>query len=265
MKLCVLGSGSTGNCVYAASETTHILIDAGLSAAETIRRLESIGAPARDIGAVCVTHEHADHVDGLAALHRRIRAPLYANAGTIEALEKNPKLQRLPWNVFATGHPFRVGTLRMAPFSVPHDSYDPVGFVVSREDAGAEPAVARIGVMTDAGMATELIRTRLRGCRAVALEANHDLDLLRESPRPWGLKQRIASRQGHLSNAQAAELIAEIAGPELKVVFLAHLSGECNRPELAVGAVTRMLEAKGILGVEVKLTYPDRPSEVAEC
>lgn len=260
LRLCVLGSGSTGNSVYLATEATRILIDAGLSAAETVRRLESIGASAQGLAAICVTHEHGDHVDGLAVLHRRTKAPLYANAGTIEALAANPKLQGLPWNVFMTGQPFRIGDLRLEPFSVPHDSYDPVGFAVSQDGSAA-----RVAVMTDAGTATDLIRVRLRGCRIVVLEANHDPELLRDSPRPWALKQRIASRQGHLSNRQAAELIAEIAGPDLKAVFLAHLSGECNRPELAVEAVTRLLGEKGIRGVGVNLTYADRPSEWAEC
>jgi phosphoribosyl 1,2-cyclic phosphodiesterase len=260
IKVCVLGSGSRGNCVYVSAETTRILIDAGLSTADTGRRLESVGGRIDAIGAVCVTHEHGDHVGGLAVLHRKTGVPLYANAGTIEILEQNEKLRGLPWNVFTTGQPFTVGALRIEPFSVPHDSYDPVGFAVSMAAGGG----SRVGIMTDVGMATELIRARLSGCGVVIVESNHDPQLLRDSHRPWGLKQRIASRQGHMSNEQAAELIAAIAGTTLKVAFLSHLSSECNRPELAVGTVMRILKEKGVSGVEVKLTFPDRPSDVVE-
>jgi phosphoribosyl 1,2-cyclic phosphodiesterase len=204
-------------------------------------------------------------VAGLSGLYRRLKLPLYANAGTIESLAQSAKIQELPWNVFTTGHAFQVGDLRLEPFSVPHDSYDPVGFVVS-ESGSADPAGgARIGIMTDAGIATDLIRVRLRSCGVVVLEANHDEQLLRDSERPWPLKQRIASRQGHLSNKQAAELLAEIAGPGLRVVFLAHLSSECNRPDLAVETVSRLLRETGINGVSIKMTYPDRPSDVVEC
>ncbi|NQT94658.1 MAG: MBL fold metallo-hydrolase, partial [Lentisphaerae bacterium] len=221
--LCVLGSGSTGNCMYVGSPATHILVDAGLSGKETVRRLEEIGADPSDLSAICVTHEHDDHTACLGILHRRLGLDLYGNAGTVDALKRNPKHRDLPWNVFQTGAPFAVGDLIVEPFSVPHDAYDPVGFVVR---SGSES----VGIVTDMGMATGLVRERLRGCRALVLESNHDSGLLRDADRPWSLKQRIAGRQGHLSNEQTGILLAEIAGPQLDTVCLAHLSEECNRP-----------------------------------
>ena len=130
-----------------------------------------------------------------------------------------------------------------------------MGFVIS-------DGLSRVGVVTDMGMATSLIRQRLRDCETIVVECNHDEDLLKQSSRPWSLKQRIMSRQGHLSNGQAAELVASIAGPRLKTVFLAHLSPECNRPPLAVRCVERALAGAECQHVQVKLTYPDRISEL---
>jgi phosphoribosyl 1,2-cyclic phosphodiesterase len=255
LKLCVLASGSAANCIYVASEQTSILIDAGLSGAETARRLSGIGVDPDAIHAICVTHEHNDHCSALSALHRRHHAALYANSGTIEAIERDDKRRGLPWQVFTTGSPFHIRDLCVAPFSVPHDSYDPVGFVVS---AGS----AQLGIVTDMGTATALIRERLKPCCAIVVECNHDPALLRNSKRPWALKQRIAGRQGHLANDQTGELIASIAGPRLRTVLLAHLSTECNRPELAMRAVQDVLRQSGHAHIAVRLTYPDRVSDV---
>ena len=255
LTLCVLASGSSANSTYVATEDTRVLIDAGLSGKETVRRLAHVGADPAGIHAVCVTHEHQDHNVALGLLQRRFGVDLYANTGTVEAIESAGKRAGLEWQVFTTGVAFEIGSLTVEPFSVPHDSYDPVGFVLSSNES-------RVGIVTDMGMATGLIRERLRRCRAVVVEANHDEGMLRDAPRPWSLKQRIAGRQGHLSNAQAAELVESIAGPDLRYVFLAHLSSECNRPELAVQAVRQALDARGYGGVEVKVAHPDRPSDV---
>jgi len=255
LKVCVLGSGSTGNCTYVASDSSAVLVDAGLSGRETAGRLAAVGADLASVRAVCLTHEHDDHISGIPVLFRRTGMALYANTGTIDALERKEKMRGLSWNVFETGAAFTVGDLSIEPFSVPHDSYDPVGFVVSGGGA-------RVAVVTDMGMATELIRQRLRHCRAIVIEANHDVGLLRDSRRPWMLKQRISGRQGHMSNTQAAELIAEIAGPDLACVYLAHLSAECNDPAAALREVSGKVAAAGHAGVRVLLTYPDRPSEI---
>jgi len=254
LRLCVLASGSSGNCIFVGSENTRILIDAGLSGKATAERLSSIDVDPESIEAVCLTHEHDDHKASLAVLHRRFGVALYTNSGTLEALSRNHKLAALPWNIFTTGHSFTIGDLELEPFRVPHDSYDPVGFAISCGDA-------RVGVVTDMGMATELVRQRLQHCGALVLESNHDETMLQNSSRPWSLKQRIAGRQGHLSNTKAGHLIAEVAGDTLRTVFLAHLSRDCNRPELALSTVRETLNREGVSEVDVKLTYAARASE----
>jgi phosphoribosyl 1,2-cyclic phosphodiesterase len=255
LRLCVLASGSAGNCIYVGSETTRILIDAGVSGKATAARLAEIGVDAESIDAVCLTHEHDDHKASLHVLHRRYGVSVYSNSGTIEALRGNPKLSALPWNVFTTGQPFQIGDLVLEPFRVPHDSYDPVGFVVRCGDA-------RIGVATDMGMATELIRQRLRNCEALVLESNHDEAMLQASTRPWSLKQRIAGRQGHLSNSKAGSLIVDVAGETLQTVFLAHLSRDCNTPALATTTVERVLQREGLSHIAVKMTHASGVSDV---
>ena len=257
MKICVLGSGSSGNCTYVRGGGVVVLVDVGLSGKETLRRLEAIGVPAGEIHAVCLTHEHDDHCTALRAIGRQAPLGLFANSGTKEAVTRGGKCGDLDWKVFTTGSSFRIGELRFDPFSVPHDAYDPVGFVV---DDGR----VRVGLVTDIGTATGAIRERLRGCAAIVVEANHDEQMLRDADRPWALKQRIAGRQGHLSNRQAGELLAEVAGRDLKTVFLAHLSAECNRPDLAVKTVAEILVKAGRGDVAVKLTYPDRPGDVLD-
>jgi phosphoribosyl 1,2-cyclic phosphodiesterase len=256
LRVCVLGSSSAGNCTYVASESTALLVDAGLSFREIGRRLEAIGADVAAVRAVCVTHEHEDHVASLPAVHRKTGAAVYANSGTIGGMGGNERLRGLPWRVFTTGAEFPVGDLTVLPFSVPHDAYDPVGFLVRCGDAAA-------AVVTDMGMATALIRERLRQCQVVVVESNHNVGLLHNAARPWSLKQRIAGRQGHLSNEQAARLLVEVGSPRLESVFLAHLSADCNRPDLAVSEVSRALHEGGWPHVRVLLTYPDRPSDVA--
>ena len=255
LSICVLASGSAANCIYISSDTTRILVDAGLSGKETARRLEELNIKCDDIHAVCVTHEHDDHRNALKVLHERHQIALYANAGTVDALKRYPKLQQLQWHVFTTGEVFTVGDLALEPFSVPHDSFDPVGFRVSYGER-------RVGIVTDMGMATGLVREKLRGCHALIIESNHDVEMLRHSQRPWALKQRIMGRQGHLSNAQAGELVADVADAQLTHVFLVHLSEDCNRKEVATSTIKRSIHDAGHTGVEVLMTYSDRISEM---
>lgn len=255
MKICVLASGSAGNCILVASQETRILVDAGISGRQTARRLEQIGVSIETIDAICLSHEHDDHAGGVGVLYKRHQIPVYANGGTADALARRPRLESIPWRIFTTGAPFSIGDLVVEPFSIPHDAYEPVGFAVHCMEG-------RIGIALDVGTPTTLIRERLRGCHALVVEANHDEHLLQEAPRPWALKQRIRSRQGHLSNRLAAEMLAEIAGPALQQVFLGHISEDCNCPTLAVRTISEALAQNGHPRIRVCPTYPDRVAEV---
>ncbi len=254
LRLCVLASGSSGNCSWVASDTTAILIDAGLSARQTATRLSEAGGQIDQVQAICVSHEHGDHTVGLRVLHRRHGIPLYANAGTVDALSRDLTFAALPWKLFSTGYAFTIGDLAVEPFSVPHDALDPVGFIISN-------GTSRVGVVTDMGMVTSLIRERLRRCQALVIESNHDVQLLQNAPRPWSLKQRISGRQGHLSNQGAASLLREIANPSLRHVFLAHLSEDCNRHDLALESARTALSEVGYSQVAVCVARPDQVSE----
>lgn len=253
VQVCVLASGSSGNATLIQAEGSALLIDAGISVKELARRAEEVGCPLDRVAGVCISHEHSDHVCGLAPLQQRHGVAVYANRGTSEAFQRNPALATVSCHLFTTGQTFTAGVFTVEPFSVPHDAYEPVGFIVT-------VAGVRIGVVTDMGMPTQLIRARLRDCRAMVVESNHDEALLRNSKRPEYLKQRILGRQGHLSNAAAAALLAEIASPTLEAVFLAHLSEDCNRGELALKAARASLAQAGFAHVAVHLTYPDRLS-----
>ena len=249
LKLCVLASGSSGNCTFIGTEKTRILIDAGLSARKTAERLADIGERAEDIDAICVSHEHGDHIAGIRVLQKNHGIPVYANAGTFEVIGGDIKGSR-----FSTGSPFSIGDFSIHPFPVPHDANDPVGFVFS---AGS----LMVGVATDIGMVTNALRERLRKCHVVVIEANHDETLLHEADRPWSLKQRIRGNQGHLSNRAAAALMAEIAGEGLQHLFLAHLSSDCNSPRHARTTFETMLAEAGHTHVTVRLTGAECVSE----
>lgn len=255
LNVCVLASGSSGNCIWVSSGATAILVDAGLSAREIERRLAAIGRRPEALRAICLSHEHTDHTSGMARLHTRYGPALYANAGTIEGYTGGGTKASLPWNVFTTGAAFAIGDLTVEPFAVPHDAYEPVGFVISSGGVS-------LGIATDLGTPTSVVRERLKTCRALVLEMNHEEQLLHASRRPWPLKQRILGRQGHLSNRQSGELLESLAGTHLERVFLAHLSAECNRPELAERHARERLAAAGHPGIAVSLTYPDRVSEL---
>lgn len=255
LTVCVLASGSAGNCLFLGTATTRLLVDAGLSGRETAARLARLDVAPDTLQGICLTHEHADHIAGLRPLHGRHRVPLFANSGTVEAVRTDPSLRELAWQVFENGSPFAIGDIRLEAFSIPHDAADPVGYVI---EAGG----ARVAIALDLGVPTALVRRRLRDCRALVLESNHDAQLLEESDRPWSLKQRILGRQGHLSNQAAADLLAEVAGPALTDVFLGHLSPECNRPDLALAAARDGLRRAGFPDVRVHPTFPDQASDV---
>jgi len=254
-----LGSGSAGNCTLVESEATRVLVDAGLSGRQVTRRLESVGRQVDQIDGVILTHEHSDHTRGLTVLCRNRSLPVYANRLTAEGVTTDGDLNgrtRVSWHLFATGSPFEVGDLVVESFSVPHDAYDPVGFVISQRHGGA-----RVGVLTDLGHPTKLVIERVRGVDILVLEANHDLKLLQEdTARPWATKQRIMSRHGHLCNDDAANVVREVAWSGLRHVFLAHLSQDCNRPELAQQVVSEPLRKGGTAEVTMTVSSQSNPT-----
>ncbi len=230
LEFCVLSSGSKANCLYVRSGDTRVLVDCGLSAKEAVRRLGEIDVDPLDLRAVVVTHEHNDHVAGIPVFLRKCRAPIYANAGTFLASRHLAEVSNADRNVFETGATFSIGELTFESFSITHDAADPVAFRISN-------GTSALGIVTDLGQVTNLVRERALDLDALILESNHDPLLLRESPYPWELKQRIAGRSGHLSNESAGELLEHIGngtGRRPKVVIAAHISEKSNDPILAL-------------------------------
>lgn len=257
MQITILGSGSAGNCTLIETKATNILVDAGLSGRQIAHRLGLIGRHIEQVHAILLTHEHSDHTCGLRALCKDKALPVYANRLTAEAVATEPEGSgrvRISWRLFSTGAPFEIGDLTVESFSVPHDAYDPVGFVIRHGEQA-------VGVLTDLGHATKLVVERVRATDALVVEANHDLKLLQEdTARPWALKQRIMSRHGHLSNDAAATLVSEVVSDRLRHVFLAHLSRDCNRPELAHRVVDEKLRQLGADRVTVAVASQDAPT-----
>ena len=259
IQVTILGSGSAGNCTLIETDTTKLLVDAGLSGRQIARRLALIGRNLEQLSGIILTHEHSDHTRGLGVLCRARPIAVYANRLTAEAIAAGSDWQEqvhISWRLFATGATFEIGDLLVESFSVPHDACDPVGFVVRHARSGVS-----VGVLTDLGHVTKLVTERLRTMDALVLEANHDLKLLQEdTARPWATKQRIMSRHGHLSNDAAATLACEVASDKLRHVFLAHLSRDCNRPELAQQTVGEKLRQIGARHVVLAVASQDKPT-----
>jgi phosphoribosyl 1,2-cyclic phosphodiesterase len=250
--LTILASGSSGNCAYLEADETRLLVDAGLSARQIRQRLLGIGRTPENLSGILITHEHSDHIQGLGVLAAKLNIPIYCNRLTKEAIELVFKA-RFDFRVFSTGASFAVGDVQVDTFSVPHDAYDPVGFLV-------RTAAGNVGFLTDLGHATKLVVERVRPAHALVLEANHDLKLLQDdTKRPWSVKQRIVSRHGHLSNEAAAAVAEEIVSADLRHLYLGHLSGDCNRPELAHRVVSASLEKLGATHVRVEVASQCEP------
>ena len=226
-----LGSGSEGNALVVESGQSRLLLDCGFSVAETVRRLERLGVAPESLDAILVTHEHDDHVGGVARFSRRFGTPVYLSYGTYAAATRDNFVEVV---VIDSHTPFTVGDLEVLPYPVPHDAREPTQFVFG-------DGAVRLGVLTDAGASTPHIESMLSGLDALVLECNHDLELLRNSAYPERLKERISGRLGHLDNAQAAQILSSIDRSGLQHVVAAHLSRKNNRPELAIDALAGAL------------------------
>lgn len=242
MRVSVLGSGSSGNATLVWAGNTRVLVDAGFSGRDLARRLGAVEVNADEVDAIVITHDHGDHTRGMGVFARRHGTPLYMTEPTRQACAK---LLRGGETVrtYRPGRVFNVGDVRVEPFITVHDAADPVGVAVVDECTGL-----RLGVATDLGRPTSQIRHALSGCDLLILEANHDEVLLHASPYPVSVKRRIASSHGHLSNEAAARFVVELLHPRLAGVILAHLSNECNRPELARKVVGQALRTAGWTG-----------------
>ncbi|HET9408967.1 MAG TPA: MBL fold metallo-hydrolase [Candidatus Sulfotelmatobacter sp.] len=240
----MLASGSRGNCAIVASSTTKILVDAGISCRETFKRMKFLGEDPRSLSAVLITHEHSDHIYGLATLAKKLSIPIFMTGATHQAWARamrdengvRPQLERL--EKFESGHTFQVGDISVKPFTIPHDAADPVGFTFKADGI-------KVGIATDLGYLPISVRDHLRGCDVLVMESNHDLEMLRGGPYPWSVKQRVMSRVGHLSNEALADFFRHDYDNSAAFVVLAHLSEQNNHPEIARREAEKALAMRG--------------------
>jgi len=299
VRMTVLASGSKGNSTIVASSTTRILVDAGLSCRELMKRMKLAGEEPTALDAILITHEHQDHVQGLAVTARKLGIPVYFTEPTHRAwvrwLTPRKRITYAEWleqrrqtanqptaepdaeekaaaeeslsepekdpaalpavEYFQSGSSFRIGNIAVTPFTVPHDAVDPVGFLFEAE-------ATRIGIATDLGYLPSNVHVHLKRCDILMLESNHDLDMLRDGPYPWAVKQRVMSRVGHLSNDAAAEFLARGYDGQAETIILAHLSESNNLPELArISAERALRDRMNLLANRLVLAKQDHPME----
>ncbi len=268
----ILASGSKGNATVIAAGSTRLLVDAGMSCRELMKRMALVGEDPRSLDAILITHEHVDHVAGLSVLARRLKIPVFFTEATHQAwkrmltprttmtytqwvekvqrqkqesarpaedaaraeelqasVRERPSLASLPCvEYFRAGQSFSVGEIDVNPFTIPHDAADPCGFVFH-----ARHESIRMAIATDLGYVPSNVKMALRGVDALLLESNHDLEMLKDGPYPWSVKQRVLSRVGHLSNAAAAEFLEHDYDGGAHTIVLGHLSEQNNLPALA--------------------------------
>jgi phosphoribosyl 1,2-cyclic phosphodiesterase len=257
----VLASGSRGNSAIVASSRAKILVDAGISCRETAKRMRAAGDDPRTLSAILITHEHSDHIYGLAVLARKFRVPVFMTEATHQAWARSlrddsgesPQLARL--EIFSAGRCFQVGDVEVSPFTIPHDAADPVGLTFRAEGI-------KVGIATDLGYMPPNVCDRLRGCDVLVVESNHDLEMLRVGPYPWSVKQRVGSPTGHLSNDKLAKFFSTEYDGTASYIVLAHISERNNHPELARGTAEKALGLRQtLLHNRVMLAKQSEPME----
>lgn len=233
MRLCSIASGSSGNCIYVGSEATHLLVDAGVSGKRTESGLNTLGITGADLDGILVTHEHADHINGLGIMARKYGVPIYATPGTIEAIKECSAVGKIDSSLFREVYEDRKLTIKdltVNPMRISHDAAQPVAYRIGYGDK-------KVGICTDLGVYNDYTVECLRGMDALLIEANHDVNMLQVGPYPYYLKQRILGDRGHLSNENSGKLLSRILHDKLQAILLGHLSKENNLPELAYEAV----------------------------
>jgi phosphoribosyl 1,2-cyclic phosphodiesterase len=256
MRCTILASGSRGNCAYIEGEEGSLLIDAGLSARETLQRLVAADCPAETIGGIIVTHEHTDHVRGLDVLSRRLETPVYATAGTLEDFLRHRRTsdKTLTTRICRYHERFAACGFAIEPFPTSHDAAEPCGFIIAQDGT-------RFGYCTDTGIITPHVLALLATCDAVVLESNHSPAMLANGPYPESLKRRIRSSRGHLSNT-AASAALRVLDKDVSQIILAHLSEINNTPELAR---TSAREGLGLFFEEKILVVATQGGTTPEC
>jgi len=272
MKVSVLGSGSTGNAVLIVAGDTRVLVDAGLSAKEIVRRLAIVGEDVKRLDGILVTHEHGDHSGGLRVLLRTVDCPVYISAKTRDAYvserlagndepRKRAKALRDRLEEIESSKDFWIGEIEFHPFTIPHDAVDNFGFTATHQGV-------KIATLMDFGHITTLITERLRGCAAIVIESNHSRDMLKACDTyPWELKQRILSRLGHLSNEDVADWLRDGFDGVAQFIVLAHLSQRANNPYLAkICAEVALYERSPLLhsDTQISLSSPTEPTPWTE-
>jgi phosphoribosyl 1,2-cyclic phosphodiesterase len=257
----VLASGSRGNTAIVESSSARILVDAGISCRETFKRMKSLGTDAHTISAVLITHEHSDHIYGLATLAKKLSVPVFMTGATHQAWARSlrddsgqlPEIAKL--EIFCAGRSFQIADITVTPFTIPHDAADPVGFTFRMEGT-------KVAIATDLGYIPASVRDQLRGCDVLVMESNHDIEMLRAGSYPWSVKQRVMSRVGHLSNESLAEFFAQDYDGGASYIVLAHLSEQNNHPEIARQAAEKALgPQRTLLNNRVMLAAQGAPTE----
>jgi len=257
----ILASGSRGNTAVVESSQARILVDVGISCRAPFKRMKSVQMDPRSISAVLISHEHTDHVCGLATLAKKLDVPVFMTGATHQAWALSlrddagelPKIAKL--EVFSSGRSFQIADITVTPFTIPHDAADPVGFTFRAEGA-------KIAIATDLGYMPASVCDHLRKCDVLMIESNHDLEMLRVGPYPWSVKQRVMSRVGHLSNESLAQFFAKDYDGGASYIVLAHLSEQNNHPEVARRAAeTALGPQQTLLQNRLMLAAQDAPTE----
>ncbi len=252
----ILGSGSSGNTTLVSDGESHILVDVGLSGRETARRLRECNIEPETISAIVVSHEHGDHCRGVAPFAKDLDIPVFMTEEVFRSSEM--KLDPAKHRPIRAGEQFDIRGICFTSFSVPHDSVEPLGFVVEKDGV-------KLGIVLDLGYLSNLVLERLKGCDGIIMESNHDVQMLKVGPYPWALKQRVMSRRGHLSNDSVAQYLENDFDGKAGYVVLAHLSQKNNLPELALLTAQRGLEARSgpmISQTRIELARPDQISRI---